>query len=41
MTPVRLEPAAAYVHVHFRLDFFMEATNINPDQSDLDPYCLQ
>ena len=38
--------SAAYTKVHFRLEFFMEANNINPDQaaplgqSDLGPYCL-
>ena len=37
--------SAAYIQVHFRLDFFMEANNMNPDQtaawkqSDLGPYC--
>ena len=39
--------SAAYIQVHFRLDFFKEATSMNPDQtahkeqSDLGPYCLQ
>ena len=39
--------SAAYILVHLRLDFFMEAINMNPDQtapvvqSDLGPYCLQ
>ena len=33
--------SAAYIQVHFRLDFFMEATNMNTEQSDLGPYCLQ
>ena len=37
--------SAAYLQVHFRLDLFMEANNITPDQtaskSDLGPYCLQ
>ena len=38
---------AAYIQVHFRLDFFMESNNMNPDQtapreqSDLGPYCLK
>ena len=38
--------SAAYIHVLFRLDIFMEANNIDPDQtapreqSDLSPYCL-
>ena len=38
---------AAYIYMHFRLDFIMEANNMNPDQtapweqSDLGPYCLQ
>ena len=36
---------AAYIHVHFRLDFIIEANTMNPDQtapkSDLGPYCLQ
>ena len=39
---------AANTQVHFRLDFIMEANNMNPDQtapkgeqSDLGPYCLQ
>ena len=42
--------AAAYIHVHFRLDF-LEANNMSPDQnaskgaaweqSDMGPYCLQ
>ena len=27
--------------MHFRLDFFMEANNLNTDQTDLGPYCLQ
>ena len=40
----------AYIQVHFRLDFFMEANSMsrqNPDQTapkgqfDLGPYCLQ
>ena len=32
----------AYIQVHFRLDFFMEANNMNPDQqSDLGPYDQQ
>ena len=30
--------SAAYIQVHFRLDFFMKANNMNPD---LGPYCLQ
>ena len=25
--------SAAYIQVHFRLDFFMEANTINPDQT--------
>ena len=36
--------SVAYIQVHFRLEFFMEANNMNPDQtalSDLAPYCLQ
>ena len=36
--------SAAYILIYFRLDFFMEANNMNPDQtkqSDLGPYCLQ
>ena len=39
--------SAAYIQVHFRLDFFMKANSIDPDQtapkeqSDLGPYCLQ
>ena len=24
--------SAAYIQVHFKLDFFMEANNMNPDQ---------
>ena len=33
--------SAAYIVMHFRLDFFMEA-NMNPDQTaPLGPYCLQ
>ena len=35
---------AAYIPVHFRLDFIMEANHLNPDQTDmssLGPYCLQ
>ena len=35
--------SAAYYQVHFRLHFFMEANNLNPDQteqSNLGPYCL-
>ena len=37
----------AYIQVHFKLDFFMVANNMNPEQSapleqsDLGPYCLQ
>ena len=27
--------SAAYIQVHFRLDFFMEANNMNPDQTAL------
>ena len=37
-----------FLHLlHFRLEFFMEANSMNPDQtaprkrSDLGPYCLQ
>ena len=35
--------SAAHIQVHFILDLFMEANNMNPDQtqSDLGPYCLQ
>ena len=37
--------SAAYKRMHFRLDYFMGANNVNPDQSapkpDLGPYCLQ
>ena len=39
--------SAAYIQVHFRLDIFMEANSMDPDQtapkeqSDLGPYCLQ
>ena len=39
--------SAFYIQVQFRLDFFMEAIDMNPDQtapkeqSDLGPYCLQ
>ena len=39
--------SSAYIQVHFRPDFFMEANNMNPDQtapweqSDLGSYCLQ
>ena len=39
--------SAAYLVMHFKLDFFMEANMMNPDQtvpkeqSDLGPYCLQ
>ena len=38
--------SAAYIQVHFKQDFFMEANNIYPnqiprEQSDLGPYCLQ
>ena len=39
---------AAYIQVHFRQDIFMQATNMNPEQtapsweqSDLGPHCLQ
>ena len=32
--------SVTYIQVHFRQDFFMEA-NMNPEQSDLGPYCLQ
>ena len=36
---------SAYIHLNFRLDFFMEASNMDPDetweQSDLVPNCLQ
>ena len=37
--------SAAYIQVHFRLDFYVEANNVDPDQtalkqSDLGPYCL-
>ena len=37
----------AYIQLHFRVDFIMEANTMNPDQtapweqSDLGPYCLQ
>ena len=33
--------SAAYIQVHFRLDFFNEENNMNPDQSDLGPLRLQ
>ena len=39
--------SVAYTQVNFKLDFFVEANNMNPDQtapleqSDLGPYCLQ
>ena len=33
--------SAAYVQLHFRLDFFMEANNMNPDQTDSGKYCSQ
>ena len=37
--------SAAYIQVHFKLDVFMEASNMNPsqnsEQSDLGPHCLQ
>ena len=37
--------SAVYSQVHFRLDFFMEANNMNPDQtgdcSNLGPYCCK
>ena len=40
--------SAAYIQVHFRLDFNMEANNRNTDQtvplqtkSDMSPYCLR
>ena len=28
-----LKMSAAYIQVHLRLDFFMEASNMNPDQT--------
>ena len=31
--------SAVYIKVHYRLDFFKEANNMNPDQSDLGSYC--
>ena len=35
--------AAAYIQVHCRLDFFLEANTMNTYQTvpDLGPYCLQ
>ena len=35
--------SAAYIPVHFRLDFIMVANTMNPDQiaPRLGPYCLQ
>ena len=32
-----------YIHVYFKLEFYMEANAINPDHtaSNLGPYCLQ
>ena len=39
--------SAALIKVHVSLEIFMEANNMNPDQtapkeqSDLGPYCLQ
>ena len=35
--------SAAYIQEHFRQDFFMEANNMNPDQTamNLGLYCLQ
>ena len=33
--------SAAYIKVHFKLDFFMEANNMNLEHFDLGPYCLQ
>ena len=35
--------SATYIQLHFRLDFFMKANNMNPnsrEQSDQVPYCL-
>ena len=29
--------SAAYIQVHFQLDYLMEANNMNPDQMDLGP----
>ena len=42
-----VQPAisAAYIQMHFRLDFFMELffmeENVTEEQPNLDPYCLQ
>ena len=37
--------SAAYIQVHFRLDFVMEANTMSPDQTackdQSDPYCLK
>ena len=39
--------SAPYIQVHFSIDFYMEAINMNPDQtapldqSELSSYCLQ
>ena len=39
--------SATFIQEHIRLDYFIEANNMNPDQiapkepSDLGPYCLQ
>ena len=32
---------AAYIQIHFSLDSKMQANTMNPDQTDLFPYCLQ
>ena len=33
--------SAVYIQVNFRQDFIMEGNMMNPDQTDLVPYCLQ
>ena len=37
-----MKKSAAYIEVHFRLDFFLDANNMNPDRTaPKGPYCLQ
>ena len=36
--PDRFSHMKAHIQVHFKIDFFIEANNMN---SDLSPYCLQ
>ena len=37
----KLFTSVTYIHMHFRLDFNMEANIMNPDQTYLGQYCFR